>query len=151
MQTFKDRSGREWTIIVDYAAVERVYQREHFNLLSLLKEEGARANEENPLLVVHCIYAVIEPQAKPLNVTYEQFRDSLDSDSTQPAVEILLESLVNFSQSRVRPALKKLLQVNKAAQEASLSQALKAAEAIATTQAGHSSDAPALNLPPSQE
>lgn len=122
MAGFKDAAGRDWIVRVDYGAVERVLEIAGIKLLSIFEPGGAKSIAD-PLVMLRVIWALCQPQAEKLGVSAEQFKQGLDGDSAEAAGTAIQEAVINFSPSRLRGVMTKLMQKSKAFQAAALTEA----------------------------
>jgi len=116
MRTFRDNSGRTWTISVDVAAVKRARSLAGVDMLDL---RGTMSSiERDPVLVCDAVWAVVKPQADQHGVDEESFLASLAGDCIEAATRALLAELVDFSPNpRQRAALRVVLDRTWAATE----------------------------------
>lgn len=115
MQSFKDASGRTWDLKIDVAAIQRVHRLCGVDLT----DRGAltEALQSGPVLL-HVIYVLCKPEADRLGIDEDGFGAGLDSgDVVEQATDAFVEALVNFTRSRDRPVLTRILEKVRARQE----------------------------------
>ncbi len=99
MRTFKDKTGREWTLDVNVSAVKRVRDLLKEDLLDV--ENVVPRLLLDPILLVDVIYCLCKPEADERQVTDEQFGRSMAGETIARAKEALLEDLADFFPDRV--------------------------------------------------
>lgn len=114
MKLFKDGSGREWIIAVNYSAKQRVQAKTQIDLFNVQVFEDL-GKDVGKLIDVIC--AVCEPQLKEKGITADQFLDSLTGDSLEQAGDALLEEIINFFPQKRRETLRKILATAKTVQD----------------------------------
>lgn len=94
---FCDGDGRTWVLRVDYAAMKRVRSILGIDLPKVATDP-AQLGEllGNPLDLIDVIWCVVEPRARELQVTDEQFGGSLAGDVILKARDALLAGLLDF-------------------------------------------------------
>ena len=88
MRTFKDNSGRTWTVELNVHQMKRIRARLGVDLVDIL-------------------WVCVEEEAKAAGVTDEQFGRSLAGDSIETATAAFLDELVDFFPGARRLFLKK--------------------------------------------
>ncbi|MGA3067727.1 MAG: hypothetical protein ABSF29_12865 [Tepidisphaeraceae bacterium] len=110
MPKFKDSAGTEWSIVLNLGAIDRVFSETGFHLPWLFTSDQRAAQIETKLFAV--FWCLCEPQAQRAGISRDQFGERIcDLDVAQAATEALKEALINFSPSRLRPALKKVTEI----------------------------------------
>lgn len=109
-KTFTDGKGRTWTCRVDTAALRRIRDSLGFNLAG---EEAMQKLQDDPVLLVDTIFAVILPQAQAANVTGMDFGESLEKDVIDDATLALLEGLADYFPTRRRLILEAAIETTK--------------------------------------
>lgn len=114
MAKFTDAKGRVWQVVATVGAVERVRRHAEVDLVRLFdpKSQVLQRIAEDPVALVAALWAIVEPQAKALGVTPEQFGESIFGDSIADGAQALLDAMVDFSpHSTERAALRRVLTV----------------------------------------
>ena len=117
MKCFKDNRNRNWTIVVNVAAVKRVRSLLDINLLDVVKlDEKNRPNVDlleqlasDPVLLCDVIYCICKPEADAQNISDEDFGNAMGGDAIEHATTALLEELVDFFPEAKRLVLRKLM------------------------------------------
>jgi hypothetical protein len=117
MKCFKDNQNRNWTIVVNVAAVKRVRSLLEINLLDVVKlDEKNRPNVDlleqlasDPVLLCDVIYCICKPEADAQNISDEDFGMAMGGDAIEHATTALLEELVDFFPEAKRLVLRKLM------------------------------------------
>jgi hypothetical protein len=110
MKAFNDTKNRRWDLSLSIATVKRVRNLTDVDLLSILdKPELLSDLASDPVQLVDVLYIIVKPQADAINVTDEQFGESLDGESIEKATECFLEALVDFFPGARRATLKRVL------------------------------------------
>src|SRR5574344_1723919 len=100
MQIFKDRDGREWQVVLNVFQMKRVRAA-----------LGIDRVANDPCLLVDILWVLVQEQAKPLNVTDEQFGTALAGDAIEAATKAFLDELVDFFPGARRLFLKKAVEL----------------------------------------
>lgn len=112
MKSFRDKTGRDWTVEIDVAAIKRVRGLLGVNLLEVLEEKCRLLAElyDDPLKFVDVLYCVCKPQADERSVSDEQFGSGMAGDVLDSAYRAFTESLTDFFRSpKQRAAIKNML------------------------------------------
>ena len=117
MKCFKDNQNRNWTIVVNVAAVKRVRSLLDINLLDVVKlDEKNRPNVDlleqlasDPVLLCDVIYCICKPEADAQKISDEDFGNAMGGDAIEHATTALLEELVDFFPEAKRLVLRKLM------------------------------------------
>lgn len=123
MHAFKDSEGREWQVSITVSAVKRVREIVGFDLVAATEGQQLAELAQDPVRIVDVVYALCKPQADERGVKDEAFGEAMAGDAIDAAVEALLEELVNFSPSRRRPLLVKVLEKTSRLEAAALAKA----------------------------
>jgi hypothetical protein len=110
MKTFKDKSGREWTLTINTNAIKRVRDLAKFDLLKITEGREFFASLADPFTLVNVLYTLCKPDADAAKITDEQFGEAMDGDSLEMASTVMLEELTDFFPSRQRKPLKLALE-----------------------------------------
>lgn len=119
MQIFKDRDGREWQVVLNVFQMKRVRAAlgiDLVNVIELEKDGQVRVDmidriANDPCLLVDILWVLVQEQAKPLNVTDEQFGTALAGDAIEAATKAFLDELVDFFPGARRLFLKKAVEL----------------------------------------
>ncbi len=104
MKTFKDKTGKEWTIEITIGAVKRVRDLLGINLTQLAEGTPPLITRlADLMLLVDTIYCIVKPDADKAGITDVQFGSSLDGDAIKSANDAFWEDLENFTRSLGRP------------------------------------------------
>lgn len=111
MHAFSDSNGRTWNLIVTVDAVRRVRDLVGVNLARLIEPRKAGGEvplmtdlEDDIMLLVDVIYAIIKPQADVAGVSDEEFGQALGGEAIAAAHEAFWKELADFFRSlRRRP------------------------------------------------
>lgn len=130
MASFKDMNGRTWTVEITVGSMRRVNTLIGVNLFKMHEPRvpgGIVLFDEifnDALLLVDIVFALVKPQADRVNVSDEQFGESLGPEGLRGATEALRESLSFFYQTFGKPDLVAALKKQKElANEMALAQA----------------------------
>lgn len=102
----KDTKGREWLFRFTARTVRELAAETHLDTKALEGENSLLqqvAKDESVLYTV--MWITIRPQAQSLNVTEDDWFDSLDNDALQAAAKEWVAAYINFS----HPARQKVL------------------------------------------
>lgn len=121
MTSFKDKEKRDWSIKIDYLIVEAIEEKIGFNILQLTSPAEAAKLTGSKLLNVY--WLLCEQQANDRKMSREDFVRSLDGDAVEAAGAATENALINFSQSRLQPTLKKLQAKNRELMAAAIQKA----------------------------
>lgn len=95
MRRFKDIKGREWELVVTVRTEKRVRALTKISLFRI--HEGLGDTIEAVLeKAVDILFAAIEPQAKAIGVTDEDFGSSLNGELLRGAWDSLLDEIYDF-------------------------------------------------------
>ena len=115
MRTFKDNSGRTWTVELNVHQMKRIRARLGVDLVNVIAlDAGGKVKVDlvdrianDPCLLVDILWVCVEEEAKAAGVTDEQFGRSLVGDSIETATAAFLDELVDFFPGARRLFLKK--------------------------------------------
>jgi len=128
MSHFTDTANRRWNLSINVGTVKRVRELTDVDLLAIL-DRPQMLNElaGDPVRFVDVLFVIIKPQADSLDVTDEQFGETLDGSAIEAATDAFLEALVDFFPGARKATLQKVLRrakENSDKAEAMLTQAL---------------------------
>ena len=91
MSTFKDNSGREWSVNLDGPTIREVRKLG----IDLAAVDGSASEKlrDDPVLLVDSLWVICRAQAQAVRVTDSDFGKSLVGD----AIEFATEALIDFS------------------------------------------------------
>ncbi len=98
MRQFKDSKGRSWDIAINVASIKRVRGLMGLDLAGLFGDEFKPLAEllGDPCKFVDVLWVLVEPQAKAIAVSDEQFGESLGGESLMNAADAFCEELADF-------------------------------------------------------
>lgn len=105
MRVFKDGSGRDWTMAVNYTVKQRVLAETGADLFDLRVFEKLG---DDTTLLLEVVCSAVKDQLEAKKITPQQFLDSLTGDSIEAAANALTEEIIAFFPQRRREVLKKL-------------------------------------------
>jgi len=156
MRTFTDSAGRMWQLAITVDAVRRVRDLVGVNLARLIepREPGRDLPlmtdlEDDLLLLVDVIYALVKPQADAQGVSDADFGRALGGEAIAGAHEAFWRELADFFRSLKRQAPARAIEKQLALVEAAMAAAERKIEAldveriVEQTDGGSSSSAPA--------
>jgi len=171
MRTFSDSAGRTWQLAITVDAVRRVRDLVGVNLARLIepREAGGPSSASGPsratprggslplltdleddlLLLVDVIYALVKPQADAQGVSDADFGRALGGEAIAGAHEAFWRELADFFRSLKRQAPARAIEKQLALVEAAMAAAERKIEAldveriVEQTDGGSSSSAPA--------
>lgn len=127
MKTFHDSQKMAWMIDLNFGTMQRL-KALGWNLLDLeAKRQTDSGNEAtvqeiletDPLSVFEVLWLIVEPQAKELQISAEEFGQRMAADCLANAQDALLGEIVDFFQSLrrydVAKAVEKSLQIRQMA------------------------------------
>lgn len=109
--TFRDNEGRQWAIKINVATIKRVRDKLKINLLELmLPNNTLEVRLADPCLLVDILYLLCKEQAEAIGISDTDFGIAQTMDGIEQAWIGVLEGLVLFSPSGLRPAHQKVLE-----------------------------------------
>ena len=120
MQTFRDTTGRVWTISVDVSAIKRVRALLNVDLLEAVEDKLLCRLSTDPILLCDVVYALCKPDADTAGVSDEDFGRAMSGDALDEATTGLLQELVDFFPLGKRRLLAKALEKFKVFEEKAL-------------------------------
>ena len=117
MKSFKDCTGRAWTITVNVGTMKRVRALCGVDLYKIIEiDENNNPSSKlldqlssDPVLLVDVLYAVCKPDADKLGVSDIEFGESMTGDTVESATNALLDELVDFFPEAKRQVFRKVL------------------------------------------
>src|SRR5687768_6394236 len=100
MRTFKDTVGRTWNVALNIGTAKRIKEAMGLDLLD--NGQSIQQIAGDPYLMGNVLFVICEAQCKQLDVTDEQFGESLAGDVIDDALTALVEELVDFFPKRQR-------------------------------------------------
>jgi hypothetical protein len=112
VKRIKDTKGREWDIAVNVLTLGRVRDTVKVNLLeAILPENGLVERLAGDLVeLAWVLFLIVQDQAESLGVADKEFYAYLDRDALDDGLRAILEGVVSFSPSGLRPAYRKVLE-----------------------------------------
>src|SRR5262245_843277 len=92
---FDDAEGRHWNLRITAGRSIEILETCGIDL-SLKKIRKVYEALEDPKVFVQFLWILIEKQAKALELTPDDFAESLDGDAVEAASEAINEAIVNF-------------------------------------------------------
>jgi hypothetical protein len=98
MKTFKDSTGREWTIAINVGSIKRVKELISVDLTELLAGAPALIDRlgSDLILIVDVIYALCKPQADDRKIDDVAFASVIDGAAGKAAYMAFREDLADF-------------------------------------------------------
>ena len=123
MSTFKDNSGREWSVNLDGPTIREVRKLG----IDLAAVDGSASEKlrDDPVLLVDSLWVICRAQAQAVRVTDSDFGKSLVGDAIEFATEALIEAINDFFPSRRRAAMKTLTARMRETREAGMEDAME--------------------------
>lgn len=122
MATFKDRTGRDWTVELDAPLIEEVISKHQINLASLEKDPLIQLRND-PMKLVAVIYVLCQDQIATANLEPMQFAKRLPSPP-DPMIDAVREAIIGFfptgRASHVREVLTRFDEMNEKTDELSV-------------------------------
>lgn len=107
---FVDGKGRQWRPEVNVWTIKRVRECLGYNLIEMLVPKNTLIEKlSDPCAMVDVLYVICEDRARAASVTDEQFGRDMTPEAIEDGWAIVLQGIVNFSPSGVRPAHQKVL------------------------------------------
>lgn len=106
----KDTKGREWSFRFTALTVRDIASATHLDTKSLTGENSllVRIGEDEALLL-QVLWLTIQPQAKQMGISEEEWLESLDNDGIQQATQEWMQAYINFSHPARRELLSRTL------------------------------------------
>ena len=109
MRTFKDRSGREWTVDLNITEAKRAKSMLKVDILDLMDEakgtELLARLQGDEIFVVDLVYVLVKDQADKLGLTDEDFGRSMAGGAIDEAHKVLLAEICDFFRNPARRAV----------------------------------------------
>lgn len=107
MKTFKDNTGREWSVPVTVGTVKLVRDKLQLDILDIENGTVFKKLVSDPILLCDVIFVLCGEQAKERGVSDEEFGRAMAGDAIEQATDAFLEALADFFPNPKRQALKK--------------------------------------------
>lgn len=130
MKTFKDDSGRQWSLAVNVTSIKRVRDLCKVDLLTIVEGKLIDQLLRDPFTLVNVVYVLCKPQADERGISDEQFGEAMAGDAMEGATTALLEDLSHFFRPGQRAALRAALAKVSEAETAAMAQAVHRIKAI---------------------
>lgn len=110
--TFTDGSGRQWDLTLDAVLIQRVRDEEQIDLASLTDEGIWQKLDQDVVLFVNVLHALVREQCEPYQLDATGFAKSLggDGDVLEAAYHALLDAVELFTPPRRRSLWRTLVQ-----------------------------------------
>lgn len=97
---FKDSSGRDWKLKLNYGLILDVKDQTDLDLDALLSNPKVFAEIilANPKKLIELLWVICEEQAKAYDVTPRDFGRMFDRETLDTSTNALIESIVDFYQ-----------------------------------------------------
>ena len=96
MKTFKDATGRTWTVAVNTTTAQRVRDLTDINPFDMQKFNEIYSILRDPIRLVALVYALCKPEIEQRELTPEQFGESLSGQSLRDAWDAFEAELILF-------------------------------------------------------
>ena len=147
MHTFKNETGKEFTVSLDINAVRTIRDRLGVDIVNFASEEQLQKLFGDVVMFVDVLYLICEPQCEAAGLTDEQFGAGLGGDNLGDAIIALEGAIVSFipspkQRANMQSLLKAARDTDDAAQDliqaeiAKLNPAKEAAKLIETAGSG---------------
>lgn len=121
MTSFKDNTGRSWTLSLTVAAVKRVRALcgvDIANIISLSPGDTPNTDllerlASDPVLLVDVLYAICKPDADLFEISDTAFGEAMAGDAIELATAALLDEIVAFFPSAKRRLLQKIVEATR--------------------------------------
>lgn len=125
MPSFKDKDGREWELVMDAPAIQRIREKSGNPQFMVIKDEKQLQEmaidlESDPLLRCLVIYELCKPQREKRDLSEEQFYFEVlgHPEAIDAATDALAQVLVSFTPRRMRGLLQVFAEQDRRQQEA---------------------------------
>lgn len=139
MASFKDASGRVWSLVITVDTIRRVRQLAGCDLMQAIGGKLLEQLAVDPVLLVDVLAAACKPQMDAAQVTAEQFGQAMVGDAIDDAAQALLQGLADFSPSPTRKLLLRLIEAGRAGQAKAHELAMAAMDRMQEPQPGAAS------------
>lgn len=123
MATFRDKTGRDWTIELDAPTIRRVRTECDLDLVDIDGKAYERMYDD-PLLLCDCLWSVVRLQAEKASVTGEQFFEAVKGDEFEPALIAIQKAVTDFTHPHRRKLLETVTAKNARIRELGMSRAV---------------------------
>lgn len=114
---FTDRLGRTWTIEGSLELFGRVRAETGVNLLDIVGDQSCVTQLRDPYLLGQVAYQLCAKQIAARGLTPEEFSGGFDGDVLEQIAAAILDEVIFFSPSRIRPALQTIVERSRAAEK----------------------------------
>jgi hypothetical protein len=106
MHSFKDRTGRVWSMEATFGSYSRVKSQTGVSLFEIATEQRKCLEQlADPFTLGAVIWSMIEPQAESRGITPEQFYAEFDGTALKAAYDALIDEMIFFCQPHQRTIL----------------------------------------------
>lgn len=116
MKSFRDINGTTWDITGGLSVFERVKTQCSVDLLDLASTQHCLTQLSDPYTLGHVLYQLCAAQAESRGIAPEKFYDLFNGDTLREASNAILEEVVFFCPSAMRPGLTMALEKAKQAE-----------------------------------
>lgn len=118
MQYFRDKTGKQWEIDIEYGTVKRIKALCGVDILDLvaLDEKSGELKGDlldrlitDPILLIDVLYATCKPQVDNNNMTDEDFGRGFTGEEIEGATKALINGVIDFFQEPKRTILRKMV------------------------------------------
>ncbi len=119
MKTITDSAGRTWDVSINVLTIGRVRDEMQLNLLEAILPDNRLLERLSGDVIdlARVLYLICRDEARAAGVEQEAFYAALTRDSLEDGLRAILDGVVNFSPSGLRPAYRKVLEKSQALAE----------------------------------
>lgn len=119
MKDFRDAENRTWKIDLNCDTVQQAKDVMGCNVLDLIDTESALFAQvlEFPVLVAKIVHVLCQEQIEKAGIDERTFRRAMNGDALSDATEALRSEIVNFSPRSTRPAMQRMMEKQREAEE----------------------------------
>ncbi len=119
MKTITDSAGRTWDVSINVLTIGRVRDEMQLNLLEAILPDNRLLERLSGDVIdlARVLYLICRDEARAAGVEQEAFYAALTRESLEDGLRGILDGVVNFSPSGLRPAYRKVLEKSQALAE----------------------------------
>lgn len=106
MHTFKDKTGHDWTLEIDYDMAVKLNDATGFDIQTAFDKESIASTFSDIFKVGGILWTTLSAQAGDLGITQEQFAKRINGDALEDATIALMEEIIDFFPRARRSALR---------------------------------------------
>jgi len=106
---FTDNAGRTWRLLLTIGMARRIRDSLGVDFGKVQDGQAFLQMAADPFLFVAVLYVICEAQAEQMQVTPEEFGESLTGDASDAAYMAMQEAVIHFTRAPMRPAVRKIL------------------------------------------